>query len=167
MPLTGEALHTVKKLRRICGERGLELIECGNGHYQIKGKYLVNYYPFAKTQSIYVAGTIGAIKRCNVDKAIAIATGSNFKIDAPPAERKSSYKKKRMNLWKNGVRECYWCKVAFVSFDEATLEHIIPLSRGGLDNPNNYALTHKKCNHDRGNLLPHKQLPHSAGDNRE
>src|SRR5690606_34861041 len=126
-------------------------------HFQIKGVYLVNYYPLAKTQSLYVAGTVGSVKRASPDKAVQIAAGeSGFKLNAEKAERKRrSYKAERKRLWNAGARACYWCKVAFNSFAEATLEHIVPLSKGGLDNPNNYALAHKECNHGRGNLLPH------------
>jgi len=158
MTPTQEGLQRVKKLREMCAARGLELIERDNGHFQIKGKYLVNYYPMSKTQSIYVAGTIGALKRANVEKAVAIAVGSDFKINGAPIERKSSYKRKRMAMWKRGIRDCFWCGIAFSSFEETTLEHIIPLSRGGLDNKNNYALAHSKCNNDRGNALPHSVI---------
>jgi HNH endonuclease len=144
------------QLRKLCTNASLELIERPNGHCQIKGIYLVNYYPLAKKQTLYVAGTAGAVKSPSPERAVGIASGRyNFQVDGRD-ERPAKTKGRRKRLWDNGSRVCHWCKQPFASFDETTLEHIIPLSRGGLDNPNNYALAHEKCNNERGNLLPHK-----------
>lgn len=153
-----QAIHRVKELKTLCKQRGLELIERPNGHFQIKGMYLVNYYPLAKTQAIYIAATASAVKKSSPMRAVQIATGEcvDWKVAARDT-RPSKTKGRRRKVWDRGVRHCHWCKVEFASFEETTLEHIIPLSKGGLDNSNNYALAHKSCNNERGNLLPHRQ----------
>ncbi len=37
-----------------------------------------------------------------------------------------------------------------------TDEHVIPLSRGGFDGPPNVVDACRRCNHEKGNLLPHE-----------
>lgn len=153
----------IEKLKKLCKQASLELTDCGFGHFQVKGKYLVNYYPLSKKQSAYIAGTIGAIEHVTPGWAVAMANGKNWhKLPAENDKRKSSYVKARRRLWNAGIRHCRWCKVAFTAFEETTLEHVIPLSKGGLDNPNNHDLAHKDCNNARGNLLPHKELRRTA-----
>lgn len=36
----------------------------------------------------------------------------------------------------------------------ATIDHVLPLSRGGQDVPNNWQLACKSCNNAKGNALP-------------
>lgn len=165
MTPTKEGLSRVKALKTLCKQNGVELIEKPNGHYQIKGVYLVNYYPFSKDQSIYVAATAARSKVTSPQRAVLIAAGKclDWKVSAKDT-RPGNTKGRRKKIWERGVRKCHWCQTEFASFSETTLEHIIPLSKGGLDNPNNYALAHKKCNHDRGNLLPHRERPAPAHD---
>lgn len=47
-----------------------------------------------------------------------------------------------------------------------TLEHVIPLARGGQHHPNNWGLAHRRCNTEKGDRLP-EELPHFAGVNPE
>ncbi len=37
-----------------------------------------------------------------------------------------------------------------LSFEDTEVDHIIPISWGGLSNPDNLQLTHKKCNRAKG-----------------
>jgi 5-methylcytosine-specific restriction endonuclease McrA len=41
-----------------------------------------------------------------------------------------------------------------VRFDDSTIDHIIPLSRGGSDSFKNMQLAHTACNSAKGNHLP-------------
>lgn len=50
------------KMSTYCKKKGVELKDCGNGHYQIKGKILVNWYPESKGSTAYIAGTKASIK---------------------------------------------------------------------------------------------------------
>lgn len=36
----------------------------------------------------------------------------------------------------------------------ATIEHVIPISKGGRDHPNNIKMAHKRCNEKRGSEWP-------------
>ncbi len=154
-----EGLKRLGKLRDLCDAHKLELIVRANGHIQVKGAYLVNYYPFAKKPTIYIAGTAGKSTYNTPEEVVRLAVGhaKTFKVEARDKRPKNTQARKK-RLWAAGCKSCHWCKVEFERFEDATLEHIIPLSKGGLDNPNNTTLAHAKCNNDRGNLLPHKGL---------
>ena len=161
--LSKDQASFVARMRSTCERHGIELVEKPNGHFQLKGRaYLVNYYPFAKVPKVYVASTTAGMP-ADLRLAVNIADGRirTFK-GLPKAERKGNPKNRRKRMWERGVRSCHWCKEPLASVEESSLEHIIPLSRGGLDNPNNWALAHKACNNARGNLLPHKPLRQKA-----
>jgi len=49
------------------------------------------------------------------------------------------------NIKKFGTLTCYLC-LKPITFKDDTLEHIIPLSRGGTNARNNLEIAHKKCN---------------------
>lgn len=52
-----------------------------------------------------------------------------------------------------GLVPCYVC-AEHVPLAFASLEHIVPLSRGGTDEMSNLAISHYRCNQLRGNALP-------------
>lgn len=142
--------------------RGAEIIDRGHGHFQIKGALLVNYYPNAKRQTAYIAGTTAGKQFVNPEQAVALA----FK---PPAyrpgesERKSGgYRRVKVRLFKR-QKHCHWCAVKLTldsrhvdtdTLRKATLDHVVPLSRNGLDNDNNRVLACDPCNQKRGHSMP-------------
>lgn len=56
-----------------------------------------------------------------------------------------SSKKKKLKLWARN-QHCFVCTERINHFSEATLEHIIPISRGGSGKLENLALSHAVCN---------------------
>lgn len=65
-------------------------------------------------------------------------------------------KSRRHTLWRmavkhQGVVKCYVCGEPITKESYATLEHILPVSKGGTDEIANLALSHEKCNQARGN----------------
>lgn len=56
------------------------------------------------------------------------------------------------------LRDDYTCQYCTESFDgdELTLDHILPVSRGGKDSWTNVVAACKECNHSKGNRLPHE-----------
>ena len=48
----------------------------------------------------------------------------------------------------HGTVPCWMCGV-HVAFEDATLEHIQPLSEGGSSHQDNLAISHAHCNHQR------------------
>lgn len=55
-------------------------------------------------------------------------------------------------LWTNG-KICGICGRKIKRFDEMTIDHIIPLSRGGNNKIDNCQLAHSACNAMKGNLI--------------
>ena len=56
-------------------------------------------------------------------------------------------------VFKYGKR-CGICGKKIKSFRDATVDHIIPLNRGGKNTIMNYQLAHEFCNIEKGNLMP-------------
>lgn len=169
---TVEQRNLETDLRDIAAERGARVIHRGNGHFQIVGPLLINYYPFSKKQSAYVDATTRGIHPATPAQAVAMA------FEAPPiaeADRKAErgnagrYQRWKRRQWKAGVRECHWCKKPMNRVGGhplyTTVDHRVPLHRGGLDNPSNWVMAHAKCNQDRGHDMPElAQPPTVSGD---
>ncbi len=140
------------KIETLAERYRVEIKHCGNGHWQIKGPLLVNYWPESKGRTAYVDGTTKGKKHIDWEEAI------QFCFQAPEHSgrkdrRKGNSRQKRAALIRKGKNTCYWCNTP-LTLDDSTLEHIIPLARGGLDNANNRALACKPCNHERGSDMP-------------
>ena len=157
---------TKREVVEAASAKGLEVRFRGsNGsHVQILGPLLVNWYPDAKKRSAYIAGTTQRKNNVSAEEAVEMA------LKPPvlrPAQRKdtrwmSGNTKGRRRIVRNLRGKygdgCHWCKEVMVFHGDgplrATIEHVIPLNRGGLDNENNMRLAHKKCNNERGGDMP-------------
>jgi len=129
---------------------GLIANDKGSGHWQVKGNFLVNFYPESrKGMTVYISGTNHGVKVSKIEEVFKLANEFAIKLDK--TGRKQNYTRHKKWLWKKS-KLCYWCKNP-VSYDKASVEHIIPLSKGGLNNRNNYALAHQECNLKRGNKV--------------
>ena len=150
------------KLKKFATECGVKVIKRGNGHIQLQGEcLLVNYYPFSAGRTAYVAGTTAGVKNCDIYKAVAMArTAPAVVPKVEQAKRDTATRKIRYAMLKGRIEvKCCWCPT-MIDINTSTLEHIIPLGRGGLDNPNNRALACAPCNKDRANNMPElKQWP--------
>lgn len=49
---------------------------------------------------------------------------------------------------------CAICGEPFEKMRDITFDHITPLSRGGMDLPENYQLAHFKCNQAKADMTP-------------
>jgi 5-methylcytosine-specific restriction endonuclease McrA len=71
-------------------------------------------------------------------------------------QRKPSYAKQRESLWRRGLRRCYYCELQLTmarGFPHSmTLDHKMPLSRGGRNSPENYVAACRPCNNDKGDM---------------
>jgi len=56
-------------------------------------------------------------------------------------------------LWRHG-RYCAICGKKIHSLDDLTVDHIIPLSKGGKNEIENCQLAHRKCNSMKKDLMP-------------
>lgn len=154
-------MNILTKLKKLTDEKGLQVVDCGNGHLQIRGgALLVNYWPESKRRSAYVAGTTKKYSNVQPERVIELATTPPpIAGESRKDERKGSYRRRKIKMLRR-QRNCRWCGCS-LSIDgkipgtvKATLEHVIPLDRGGLDNPNNHALACEPCNSSRGNNMP-------------
>ena len=139
-------------LKTMALESNVEFIDYGNGHIQLKGPLLVNYYPDSKKRKAYVSGTTTAIAGVTPEQAIKMC----FEPPKPQGQvdkRQRNNRRRRQRLIDKGTNSCIWCKTK-LTIDTSSLEHVIPLSRGGLDNPNNWALACIPCNGARGSNMP-------------
>jgi 5-methylcytosine-specific restriction protein A len=62
---------------------------------------------------------------------------------------------KKMRWWqqKCAERKCYYCKEIF-SYEELTVDHIVPLARGGTTTPGNVVPACLSCNKNKGMDTP-------------
>lgn len=70
-------------------------------------------------------------------------------------ERDKSREFRRSRWWQNrlALGRCHWCGGTFRP-DELTMDHVIPLSRGGKASRNNLVPACKQCNSNKKYLLP-------------
>ncbi|MBT1073501.1 HNH endonuclease [Pelotalea chapellei] len=70
-------------------------------------------------------------------------------------ERDKSRELRRSRWWQNrlALGECHWCGGRF-QVEELTMDHVIPLSRGGKASRNNVVPSCKECNSRKKYLLP-------------
>lgn len=159
--LTVEERNIETELRDAAAARGASVNALANGHFQIRGKLLVNYYPFAKKRTAYIAATTQGIRHATVAQAVSLA----FEVPAMAEphrkdERggKARYARWRKRMWRLGFRDCHWCHVRMNQtpnhLQQMTVDHVIPLARGGLDNSNNWVPACLKCNGERGHAMP-------------
>ena len=141
-------------LEKAAFARGLHVVDRGQGHLQIAGgPLLVNYYPLAKKRSAYVAGTTSRVVNVTPEHAVEMAfLPPAIKCLPERVQRRGNYRNKRRRMLKSNSL-CHWCKKK-LTLDNSTLDHAIPLARGGLDNANNWVLACETCNHDRGHAMP-------------
>ena len=141
---------------------GLVAKKCATGHWQVLGgAFRVNYYP--ATGTVYLNQASKGIPG-SVEVAIRMArelpelrrkgeVGRDERLGPGKAKRlrRKFYKKKP---W------CFWCGTVFADVGEATLEHVIPLARGGSNEEVNLALACKRCNamHGNGRLVPVRRV---------
>lgn len=149
-------------LQNLARSRGVKVIDRGNGHFQLQGPHLlVNYYPFSKNKTAYLAGTVQGVPNCNAEQAVAMARKAPKVVPAAQRDdRPGGTRKIRARML--GARtecKCHWCPT-MINLDTSTLDHVVPLACGGLDNDNNRVLACEPCNQRRGHSMPElKQWP--------
>ena len=149
----------IKRLRKVAKERGATVEHKGNGHYQVKGALLVNWFPKSKSMTAYVAGTTSSKRGVSEpEQVVAMAFSQPELIGRKDARRTSKAARWKNALWNKGHTKCCFCSVELTKEQDKdntwSLEHVIPLARGGLENANNRDLSCAKCNKERGSNMP-------------
>ena len=143
---------------RLCQGQQLEAVRVNGTHWQIKGGLrIVNVYPFSrKGASYYIQGMSKGVKGSPA-KAIQAAK------KPPRQEKRHDRNKSKINrrvrdrLWRSQQGNCKWCGEP-VPKEEATLDHIVALSRGGGNGTDNLCMACKDCNNRRGNNCTAEEL---------
>jgi 5-methylcytosine-specific restriction protein A len=65
--------------------------------------------------------------------------------------KSSRLKVQRWRLW-NKKRRCHYCNEVLPNFEDTTLDHRVPISRGGTSHIWNLVLCCGECNKNKGNL---------------
>lgn len=140
-------------LELACKEFNLSFKKCSDYHLQIKGTFLINVYPSKNV--FYIQGSEGKQKYKDISEVLLIAQGKGNNKVVPFGLRtkreltKGQRKAIRAKLYEKSA-VCFGCKKEIESIHEATIEHKVPLARGGSNRFDNLALAHEKCNKDRG-----------------
>ncbi|OJT01205.1 HNH endonuclease [Marinobacter nauticus] len=154
----------IKKVRKLSEAVGLDLVLINeqSGHYQLKGgPMLVNWYPFSANRTAYVKSTKKGVKQATPEQVVKMAFSAP-EVQAEKVTRNSGKAKRAKARLLKKCPFCHWCNCPLTA-ETATLEHIIPLKRGGLDHHNNMTLACEKCNHGRGHDMPelNKEADHA------
>ena len=151
-----------ESLRRLAAKHNLTIVDRGNGHVQITGGHLlVNYYPDSKRPTAYVGATKAGVHHLSPEQAVKMA------LTPPPLQaekvrrRNREFYRKHLNRLFAKSQVCHWCGEK-VARPDASIDHRIPLKRGGLDHHSNFVLAHQRCNHERGHDMPEVQNRNAA-----
>lgn len=77
------------------------------------------------------------------------------------SQRKSNstqWKKLRLRILQRDGYECYWC-----GMDATTVDHIVPVAKGGTDDTENLVAACKRCNFSKQDKLPDEFVLQRAG----
>lgn len=99
--------------------------------------------PFARSELAALEWAIPILEVYAVDK-----------FGILPPERSLQGKKGTAMLnkiYRRDLHVCYLC-TELVPRAQASVDHVIPLSKGGKDDETNYKLAHVKCNAEKGNM---------------
>lgn len=153
----------INKAKKLAKAEGLELVRVSEvgGHFQVRGgAMLVNWYPFSANQTAYVNATKRGIKHATPEQVIKMAlTAPDVQAEKVTRNSGKASRAKRRLLKTRPF--CHWCDIELTA-ETATLEHIVPLKRGGLDHHNNMTLACKPCNEGRGHDMPELNIHDKA-----
>jgi len=141
----------INKLKSLAKGKNITVTEKRKGHFYIKGDLLVNYYPYSEKKTAYVAGTRNAKYGVSPKQAIKMAI-KQPRLSRNTNKRNTNKDRQRKAACLKKDPHCHWCRKPLTKVT-ATIEHKIPLSRGGLDNSNNTTIACLECNNARGNNM--------------
>ncbi len=138
------------ELNSLAVKSGVKVKDRGNGHFQLTGIVTVNYYPNSKKKTAYITATKKGKTHVTAKQAVEMAKNLPPIIKGKP--RRWSLKAKKKKLLKRST-VCHWCGEPLTE-QTATVDHVVPLKRGGLNNLNNMVLACEPCNSKRGHDMP-------------
>ncbi len=67
-------------------------------------------------------------------------------------KKRGKFYKKRIKLWSN-YKNCFYCK-RVLTFEESTIDHYIPKSKGGSNALENLRISCRECNLSKADQMP-------------
>lgn len=129
---------------------------CSEYHKQIKGAvYTLNFYPTKGTFYLNGATNKAPIKYDNIQFLIDIADGKKELIVATDKTERKKFKPSKRRALTKKHKNCFVCNVDLTKCDPKTItiEHIIPLAKGGSNRDDNLTVSCFYCNHKRKDNL--------------
>ncbi len=79
----------------------------------------------------------------------------DFDEEFQKRERQKAKELKKSRWWQNLIQKtrCYYCQIDIFR-DQVTMDHVVPISRGGLSRPGNIVAACKRCNEMKRSLTP-------------
>lgn len=146
-------MPTFEDFERLARARGGTARDCGRGHWQVRGKQIVNYYPFgSRGPIIYVQGTSRSVILGSPEAAVNLAYSPPPRGKLEPRLSREQARVERTRLLQRRAH-CHWCRKPLTPAT-ATLDHRVPLGRGGTNRRDNLVLACGGCNRDRGSDMP-------------
>lgn len=137
--------------------RGFMARDCCGGQWQCQGVALVNWWPYSARRTLHVDGAVDGLHYASSRDVFEIASGRRRVVSKSRHKRKDNSGHKRRLIAQRGP-VCHWCKQRF-NADALTVDHLVPLSRGGSNYHNNLLLACKLCNQRRANSLTPRSKP--------
>lgn len=136
----------ISTLESSCRHAGISLQKHTDFHLVVRGRYEVNIYPTTGRAHLKGGQRSGKVK--TIEQIVRLAQGEDFIEVGDLAKRRQMTSSKRL-LWRHS-HICGLCKEPIDSFEEATVDHIIPRARGGSNRFDNLQLAHEGCNGRKG-----------------
>lgn len=133
------------KFNQIAREAGLDAERVSTRKWRMHGVFTAEYD--SVTQRVCIPGKTLACRGDPYD-AVRLANGTRSSFSDTREERRQ-YPEIRKHLWVKCPR-CHYCEIE-MSFEEASLDHFIPLSKGGRSHPDNFVLSCVPCNRWKAN----------------
>lgn len=145
---------TATILAEFAREANVTVSQPALGHFQLRGKLLVNYWPDSKKKRAHVDGTVSSKTNVTPREAVIMTFTKPERVRKGEKKdfRDDNYVSDRKNLLQKS-NKCHWCGQILI-FRTSTLDHRVPLNRGGLDNACNFVLACMDCNALRGDDMP-------------
>ena len=70
-------------------------------------------------------------------------------------------RRRKRKLMERDEGKCFWCKT-MLAYEDATMDHVIPMARGGTDALTNLVLSCQPCNNSRGCRDGRKMMSRTA-----
>lgn len=133
------------EFKNCVGQKGLTAIDHGGGHWQVMGNgKLVNWYPFSKKTTLYNATDKKTIMFARLQDVL-----EEFETIKKQDRIQLRAIKKIMHRKNNA---CYLCQKV-LTLDESTVDHVIPLDKGGTNYIDNLRIACLDCNRDKANHI--------------